>query len=50
LSATNASSRACGCKVTEKYGITLIPPFRGQFRDPFGNQLQVVDLHDESLV
>ncbi|HTJ27144.1 MAG TPA: VOC family protein [Candidatus Limnocylindria bacterium] len=37
-------------KLTEKYGITLIPPFRCQFRDPFGNQLQIVDLHDESLV
>jgi catechol 2,3-dioxygenase-like lactoylglutathione lyase family enzyme len=37
-------------KVTKKYGLTLIPPFRCDFRDPFGNRVQVVDLHDESLV
>jgi hypothetical protein len=37
-------------KLTTKYGIELIPPFRCDFRDPFGNRLQVVDLHDESLV
>lgn len=37
-------------KLTEKYGITLIPGFRCDFRDPFGNRVQVVDLHDESLV
>jgi len=37
-------------KLTKKYGITLIPPFRCEFVDPFGNLLQVVDLHDESLV
>lgn len=37
-------------KVTEKYGLALIPPFRCDFRDPFGNRIQVVDLHDESLV
>jgi catechol 2,3-dioxygenase-like lactoylglutathione lyase family enzyme len=37
-------------KLTKKYGIKLIPPFRCDFRDPFGNRVQVVDLHDESLV
>jgi catechol 2,3-dioxygenase-like lactoylglutathione lyase family enzyme len=37
-------------KLTKKYGIELIPPFRCDFIDPFGNRLQVVDLHDESLV
>ena len=37
-------------KLTKKYGIKLIPPFRCDFRDPFGNRIQVVDLHDESLV
>jgi catechol-2,3-dioxygenase len=37
-------------KLTKKYGIELIPPFRCDFRDPWGNRVQVVDLHDESLV
>ncbi len=37
-------------KLTNKYGIKLIPPFRCDFRDPWGNRIQVVDLHDESLV
>ncbi|HEX4013372.1 MAG TPA: VOC family protein [Candidatus Cybelea sp.] len=37
-------------KLTGKYGIQLIPPFRCDFIDPFGNRVQVVDLHDESLV
>jgi predicted enzyme related to lactoylglutathione lyase len=37
-------------KVTKKYGLKLLPPFRCDFRDPFGNRIQVVDLHDESLV
>jgi catechol 2,3-dioxygenase-like lactoylglutathione lyase family enzyme len=37
-------------KLTNKYQIKLIPPFRCDFRDPFGNRIQVVDLHDESLV
>ena len=37
-------------KLTQKYGIELIPPFRCDFRDPFGNRVQVVDLHDESLI
>jgi predicted enzyme related to lactoylglutathione lyase len=37
-------------KLTKKYGIKLIPGFRCDFIDPFGNRVQVVDLHDESLV
>ncbi len=37
-------------KLTKKYGIELIPPFGCDFIDPFGNRVQVVDLHDESLV
>jgi catechol-2,3-dioxygenase len=37
-------------KLTKKYKIKLIPGFRCDFRDPWGNRMQVVDLHDESLV
>ncbi|MGI8890822.1 MAG: VOC family protein [Chthoniobacterales bacterium] len=37
-------------KVSEKYGLKLIEGFRCDFHDPFGNRIQVVDLHDESLV
>ena len=37
-------------KLTKIYKIKLIPPFRCDFRDPWGNRIQVVDLHDESLV
>ena len=37
-------------KLTTKYKIKLIPPFACDFRDPWGNRIQVVDLHDESLV
>ena len=37
-------------KLTEKYGLKLEPEFRCDFRDPWGNRIQVVDLHDESLV
>src|SRR6202022_4683496 len=37
-------------EVTRKYGLELIPGFRCVFRDPFGNRIDVVDLHDESLV
>lgn len=37
-------------KLTKKYGLELLPPFRCDFIDPFGNRIQVVDLHDESLV
>ena len=37
-------------KLVNKYKIKLIPGFRCDFRDPWGNRIQVVDLHDESLV
>ena len=37
-------------KLINKYKIKLIPGFRCDFRDPWGNRIQVVDLHDESLV
>ena len=37
-------------KLVNKYGLTLRPPFRCDFHDPWGNRIQVVDLHDESLV
>jgi len=37
-------------KLTTKYGISLIEGFRCDFRDPWGNRIQVVDLHDESLI
>lgn len=37
-------------KITKKYGLTLEPNFRCDFRDPWGNRIQVTDLSDESLV
>ena len=37
-------------KIVKKYGLRLNPGFRCDFHDPFGNRIQVVDLHDESLV
>lgn len=37
-------------KVSKKYGLKLNRGFRCDFHDPFGNHVQVVDLHDESLV
>ena len=37
-------------KLTKKYKLKLIPGFRCDFHDPFGNRIQIVDLHDESLV
>jgi catechol 2,3-dioxygenase-like lactoylglutathione lyase family enzyme len=37
-------------KLTKKYKLKLEPPFRCDFHDPWGNRVQVVDLHDESLV
>ena len=36
-------------KVTRKYKLDLISGFRCAFRDPFGNRIDTVDLHDESL-
>ena len=37
-------------KITGKYKLKLEPPFGCDFRDPWGNRIQVVDLHDESLI
>jgi len=37
-------------KVSQKYGLKLEPHFRCDFRDPWGNHIQVGDLHDESLI
>lgn len=37
-------------KVENKYHLKLFPRFRCDFLDPFGNRIQVVDLHDESMV
>lgn len=37
-------------KLTNKYKLKLIEGFRCDFHDPFGNRIQVVDLHDESLI
>lgn len=37
-------------KITKKYRLRLEPEFRCDFRDPWGNRIQVGDLHDESLV
>ncbi len=37
-------------KLVNKYGLTLKPPFRCDFRDPWGNRIQVVDISDEPLV
>lgn len=37
-------------KLINKYDITPEPNFRCDFRDPWGNRIQVGDLHDESLV
>lgn len=37
-------------KLSKKYKLKLGPGFRRDFRDPWGNRIQVVDLHDESLV
>src|SRR5438552_10194064 len=37
-------------KLTGKYKLKLEPPFRCDFRDPWGNRIQVVDLHDETLI
>jgi hypothetical protein len=36
-------------KLVKKYGLKMEPHFRCDFRDPWGNRIQVVDLHDESL-
>ena len=43
------SWRRCERK-TGEYQLSLEPGFRCDFRDPWGNRIQVVDLHDESLI
>ena len=37
-------------KLTKTYKLKLHPDFRCDFRDPWGNRIQVGDLSDESLV
>jgi catechol-2,3-dioxygenase len=37
-------------KLTKKYRLKLLTGFQCDFRDPWGNLIQVVDLHDESIV
>jgi catechol 2,3-dioxygenase-like lactoylglutathione lyase family enzyme len=37
-------------KVVKKYRLKLNEEFRCDFRDPWGNRIQVGDLHDESLI
>ena len=37
-------------KLIKKYKLKLEPGFRCDFRDPWGNLIQVGDLSDESLV
>ena len=37
-------------KLINKYKLRLAPGFRCDFRDPWGNRIQVGDLSDESLV
>ena len=37
-------------KLTKEYGLKLEDGFQCDFRDPWGNRIQVVDLHDESVV
>ena len=37
-------------KITTKYELQVDPELGCDFRDPWGNRIQVVDLHDESLV
>ncbi|MBV9392313.1 MAG: VOC family protein [Verrucomicrobia bacterium] len=37
-------------KLVETYKLRMEPDFRCDFRDPWGNRIQVVDLHDESLI
>ena len=37
-------------KLIKKYKLKLVPGFRCDFRDPWGNRIQVSHLSDESLV
>ncbi len=46
----NRQIREIRRKLTKKYKLKLLRGFRCDFRDPWGNRFQVVDLHDESMV
>lgn len=46
----DAQVKAVRRKLTKKYRLKMEPGFRCDFRDPWGNRIQVGDLHDESLV
>ena len=46
----DAQVKAVRKKLTKKYRLKMEPGFRCDFRDPWGNRIQVGDLHDESLV
>ena len=37
-------------KLTQKYRLAIEPDSTCDFRDPWGNRIQVVDLHDESII
>jgi hypothetical protein len=37
-------------KLVETYKLEMEPHFWCDFRDPWGNRIQVVDLHDESII
>jgi len=46
----DAQVQAVRKKLVKKYKLKMHPGFRCDFRDPWGNRIQVGDLHDESLV
>lgn len=46
----DAQVKAVRKKLVSKYKLKMQPGFRCDFRDPWGNRIQVGDLHDESLV
>jgi predicted enzyme related to lactoylglutathione lyase len=46
----DAQVREVRKKLVKKYKLKMHPGFRCDFRDPWGNRIQVGDLHDESLV
>jgi catechol-2,3-dioxygenase len=46
----DAQVREVRKKLIKKYKLKMHPGFRCDFRDPWGNRIQVGDLHDESLV
>jgi catechol-2,3-dioxygenase len=46
----DAQVKAVRKKLVKKYRLKMAPGFRCDFRDPWGNRIQVGDLHDESLI